>query len=328
MKEDLISIIIPIYNSMSYLEYNLKSILEQNYNQYEVLMIDDGSTDKSAEICKKIAKKDNRFKYFYKSNSGVSASRNLGIQKAKGKYILFVDSDDLLEENILSKINKKLTSEFQILRFNYKKIYNHKKIQTLATIKKEIKESQKDFIKYILLSGDGFLWDKVYIRKIIIENKIRFNEKISICEDLLFNIQYAKYIKQSIALPDTGYGYFQSKDSSYNKSENLNWFTIFQAYDKIEKELIKIDKKLYIYSLYEHIYANCEAIARNNENIIKYVNIKEIKKFTNRNILIVLTSREICLKLKIKLILFKLFPNIVYKYKRKRLEKKYANNNN
>lgn len=320
MDLDLISIIIPIYNSADFLEYNLNSILMQDYNKYEVLMIDDGSTDESAKICKKFAKKDNRFKYFYQQNGGVSSARNYGINLAKGKYVLFIDSDDLLSQHILKKASANFTGEFELLRYNYKRIYNHLTFLTdenQGTYKKN--ETQTDFIKHILLDGDGFLWNKIYLRRLIVDNNIKFNENITICEDLLFNIQYAYYIKKSVVLLDVGYGYYQSEKSSYNKIDNLKWFTVIDAYKEIEKELLRNNKDLYIFGLYEELYTNCEAIARNNINTKKYKNIKNIKNFIKQNILKVVFSKKIAIKLKIKLILFWIFPNIIYKYKTKKI---------
>ena len=89
----MISIIIPIFNAEKYLERMLNSIISQSYKDFEVLMVDDGSTDNSAEICKKIAESDSRFKYFYQDNKGVSCARNTGLSKASGEYIGFVDAD-------------------------------------------------------------------------------------------------------------------------------------------------------------------------------------------------------------------------------------------
>ena len=99
-----ITIIIPLYNKEKYIYKCLNSILLQSYGFYEVLIIDDGSTDNSAKICEEFYSKDKRFKYFSKENGGVSSARNLGIEKAKYDYIVFVDADDYIEEDYLKSL--------------------------------------------------------------------------------------------------------------------------------------------------------------------------------------------------------------------------------
>ena len=102
MKKNIITIIIPVYNSEKYLEKTIKSILEQTYNNYELILIDNGSTDNSAEICKKYQEKDERVKFYIQSKKGVSNARNRGIEKATGEFICFVDSDDYIEKDMLN----------------------------------------------------------------------------------------------------------------------------------------------------------------------------------------------------------------------------------
>lgn len=106
--EVLISIIVPIYNVQQYLEECLNSIISQQFEAYEVLLIDDGSTDNSASICKKYTSQDYRFKYYYKQNGGLSDARNFGMERANGKYIMFVDSDDYIEKHALNRIAEKI----------------------------------------------------------------------------------------------------------------------------------------------------------------------------------------------------------------------------
>ena len=102
MKKNIITVIIPVYNSEKYLEKTIKSILEQTYNNYELILIDNGSTDNSAEICKKYQEKDKRVKFYIQSKKGVSNARNMGIEKATGEFICFVDSDDYIEKDMLN----------------------------------------------------------------------------------------------------------------------------------------------------------------------------------------------------------------------------------
>lgn len=109
MKEELISVVVPIYNVEKYLRLCLDSLLMQTYTNFEVLMINDGSPDDSANICKEYLAKDRRFQYFEKENSGPSDTRNYGIEYSKGEYITFVDSDDWLKETFLADLYEAIT---------------------------------------------------------------------------------------------------------------------------------------------------------------------------------------------------------------------------
>lgn len=101
------TIIVPVYNRENTIKMTIESVLEQNYDEYELILIDDGSIDKTGNICKYYAKNDARVKYFYKENEGVSIARNLGIHKSNGEYILFLDSDNLLTSDALAILKKK-----------------------------------------------------------------------------------------------------------------------------------------------------------------------------------------------------------------------------
>lgn len=109
MKEELISVVVPIYNVEKYLRLCLDSLLMQTYTNFEVLMINDGSPDDSANICKEYLAKDRRFQYFEKENGGLSDARNYGIEHSKGEYITFVDSDDWLKETFLEDLYEAIT---------------------------------------------------------------------------------------------------------------------------------------------------------------------------------------------------------------------------
>ena len=95
----LVSIIIPVYNLEKYIQFNIDNMLSQTYENLEVIYVDDGSVDSSAQIIKSAAEKDSRIKYYYKENGGVSSARNFGIEKANGEYIMFVDGDDIINKH-------------------------------------------------------------------------------------------------------------------------------------------------------------------------------------------------------------------------------------
>lgn len=105
-----VSCIVPVYNSCKYLRRMLDSILGQSFNDFELILIDDGSTDSSGEICDEYASKDSKICVYHKENGGVSSARNLGLSKAEGKYIIFMDSDDLIAPNMLQALVTDLES--------------------------------------------------------------------------------------------------------------------------------------------------------------------------------------------------------------------------
>ncbi len=118
--EELISIIVPVYNVEQYLEKCVKSIIRQTYKNIEIILIDDGATDSSGKICDKLKLKDNRIKVIHKENGGLSDARNAGLKVAKGEYIGFVDSDDYIKEDMfetLYNLNKKYNSEISIVSY-------------------------------------------------------------------------------------------------------------------------------------------------------------------------------------------------------------------
>lgn len=117
-----VSVIIPVYNAEKYLRKCLDSVLAQSFADFEVLLINDGSTDGSGKICDDYAQKDARVKVFHKENGGVSSARNLGLDNATGDWIVFVDSDDYVEKNYFEVINNNLSQEIDVLVFSYWKI--------------------------------------------------------------------------------------------------------------------------------------------------------------------------------------------------------------
>ena len=107
MNKDKLSVIVPIFNGENKIENCLNSIRKQNYNNLEIIVIDDGSTDSTFEICNMIAKEDERVKVYYKENGGVSSARNTGIEKASGKYLMFIDGDDIIDSDFVNSFMQK-----------------------------------------------------------------------------------------------------------------------------------------------------------------------------------------------------------------------------
>lgn len=177
-----ISIIIPAYNSATFIEKTLLSVLHQTYTDFEVIIIDDGSTDATSKIIEKWQRKDARIKYYYKPNGGVSSARNLGIEKAKGEFISFLDSDDHWERSFLEKMYSTITSgDYNITwcGFQYKIAG---KVQKRSPEKFEI-----DDIIIFIINGNWISTDSWMIRKSFLQDKgIKFTEGFHYGEDFEF----------------------------------------------------------------------------------------------------------------------------------------------
>lgn len=193
MPQELISIIVPIFNTEKYLHQCLDSILSQSYGNFECLLINDGSTDASASICREYVAKDARFRYFEKENGGVSSARNLGIERSGGAYITFIDSDDWIEFDYLEVLYAAIIQETADISVSTYRTYEMSKNQWLFHAFKRV-EHQKVFSRQELLNQLMFLhsFDSSYgfvscklVRKSIL-NGIWFNESTHLGEDMEF----------------------------------------------------------------------------------------------------------------------------------------------
>ncbi len=199
-----VSVIVPIYNSEKYLRSCIDSILSQNYEEFELLLINDGSTDDSGDICKSFA--DSRIRYFEQSNKGVSAARNRGINESKGELITFVDSDDILLQGyikILTDLQKKYCADVTMCAFKnidesgrtidiYESEWTKDVFLKGIAAKKELTE--KSLANYGKKRPAMAPVCKLYRADIIKKNDIFFDENMPIGEDVLFNLKYAQYI--------------------------------------------------------------------------------------------------------------------------------------
>lgn len=237
-----ISVIVPVYNTEKRLVKCIESILAQNYTNFELLLIDDGSNDSSGKICDNYIKKDSRIKVFHKENGGASSARNLGIENSTGDYICFVDSDDYVDEEYLSaffvdalNIDKD-TLVIQDLQFE-----NDISISKGTDFIEGI-YSYKDFSR--LFSPNGIESKsgpicKLYNKEKIITNDLRFNPNIHAGEDLLFLISYLSFIKNVYLSSKVNYHAVSSPGSlskRYNsfESEYLTFQLLNESYTKLD----------------------------------------------------------------------------------------------
>ena len=183
-----ISIIIPVYNAEDYLDRCIQSILSQDFNSYEVILVDDGSTDSSSLICDRYSQTDPRFRTLHKVNGGVSSARNSGIDLAKGEYLMFVDSDDALMPDALKHVTEGLDGEDMVLGgyVSYINSVPKKEVNPLVTRRYEGAQMNEFFDRNIRRNCEMLdaPWAKLFRRKAVAD--LRFNEALCYAEDKLF----------------------------------------------------------------------------------------------------------------------------------------------
>ncbi len=220
-----LSIVIPVYNAEKYLNKCVNSIMDIEEFSYEVILVDDGSTDHSVELCDEFALNEN-INVIHKKNEGVSTARNVGIREAKGKYIIFVDSDDFIDSKILSEVMEKITDEdIAISGFNY--FFSESNIIPNALLseahKTDLKNNISNFYdewdsKYIFYA----IYGKVYVNQIIKENNLLFEETYSILEDSIFVWRYLEHCDKIFTTKRNYYSYRQTPEESLVKKYNPN----------------------------------------------------------------------------------------------------------
>lgn len=241
-KQELVSIIIPTYNAEKSIVRCINSVVNQTYRNVEIIVINDGSTDKTLELLEKIKCEHSNINVINKRNEGVSKARNDGISNAKGKYIYFADSDDYISENTISEMveaQEKSGAELILCGFDYiTKRDGHTNVVYFEDYwEKSVKEYLELISEKLHSLYYGALWNKLYIREILVNNQIYFDKEISYAEDFMFNIEYLKHIERIVHIPKVLYYYDATDESSLSrKKHNANklW------------EISKIRIKIYI----------------------------------------------------------------------------------
>lgn len=289
--EKLVSIIVPIYNAEKYLEKCISSIINQTYSNLEIILINDGSKDKSIDICNKYAKMDNRIIVIDKENEGVSIARNKGIQIANGEWISFIDADDWIEPNMYEvMLSKSKNKELDVVICNcYINKNNNEVKNSFLTLndtfynKEEINVFQRKFLckgikKYKpYVWGIGAPWCKLYRSKLIKENDIKFVPGLTRNEDGLFNLYIFEYAKKLLYVSECLYHYrILSSSLSHGKQEN-----IVKNTEKNLDELIKFADKfnkdeIFVNGVYSRIITSTQQYL---QYLFFYdINIKSYKK--------------------------------------------------
>ncbi len=228
-----VSIIIPIFNSTSFLDDCIYGVFSQNYSDFELILIDDGSTDESWTICQSWVKRNNRIKAFRQENAGASAARNYGLSVAKGEWILFIDSDDKVLPQYVSDLIEATKMDKSIaLAVSGVQVYRNCK----PAEKRGFPNLICDVSDYKKLFGDirlhkyGFSVGKLYNREIIESNHLRFDEKICIAEDCMFMLNYLMHCSET---PDAKISFIENCNYLYYIHQN----SLSTGTSSVEREL-------------------------------------------------------------------------------------------
>ena len=240
MNEKLISVIVPIYNVSKYISRCIESILAQKYNNIEIILINDGSTDESGKICDEYAKKDLRIKVIHKKNEGVSKTRNYGIDIANGEYITFIDADDYIEKDMyFDMMNiQHLNVIPDIVTSGYYYETEAGKIFDSSNINHELYDilnSENAFNEIFSGRFGAYIWNKLFKKELLDEFKIRFEPQIYSGEDLLFVCECISNAKNIVHCNQNYYHYVKRKDSVTNSKFNSKLLSSRLAYEKIIK---------------------------------------------------------------------------------------------
>lgn len=237
----LVSVIVPIYNVEKYLKRCINSILSQNYKNIEIILVDDGSPDNCPKICDDFKKKDSRIKVIHKTNGGLSSARLAGFEEALGEYILFIDSDDYIEKDMVEKLVCSINKNNADLAIcGYCTQIEQNSIKNLLPYDKETLQGYQQITnEYILpLIGNvknninlpGFLWIRL-LKKSLIDNSFFVSENEYFAEDIIFDLLYSDNIKKISIVNLPLYHYCINYESLSNKYRKNKWQMLKNLYE-------------------------------------------------------------------------------------------------
>ena len=266
-----VSIIVPIYNAQIFLKKLIENLTNQTYRNIEIILVNDGSTDNSLNICNELQSKDNRIRVVDKENGGVSSARNKGIKVSNGDYVTFVDSDDNIDEDYIRKMVENIEDECCLIKCNYRN---------------KLKEEKLNRDKYLekIISGEilGVCWGYLF-RKDLLED-IYFDEKTSYMEDTVFIIQYLLRIKNVKIIDNDLYIHNYNLESLTVSKSNIEKKIYGYLYSISEIEKILSQKNIYSNKYKE--FLNNRKIKIIEAEFAKLDSLEEVKDLLNKRIII------------------------------------------
>ncbi len=248
--ENLVSVIVPVYNSRAWLSECLESIGNQTYRNLEILLVDNGSTDGSAEICAEYAGKDGRVRVIPCEHKGPGAARNIGIREAKGKAVIFVDSDDVCTPRQVEKLLEAWQEEEDTLVVCGILITDEKGEGTGRLEPVRMKGSAREYAACVLAQKKtsplcGGVYNKLYDLRVLRDNQVLFEENATYAEDFCFNLAYLRHVKNVVMIPDALYRYRCGRKGSLTE-KNLRE-SDFTAFWQRRLEVIRAFEELYAF---------------------------------------------------------------------------------
>lgn len=319
-KMSSISIIIPVYNGENTIQRCLGSIIRQSCKRIEeIIIVDDGSTDRTVEVIELFAEKDSRICCVKKENGGVSSARNIGISNAHGDYIMFIDSDDEIKQDLVEKLFRAIKGYDMAIAG----IELHQDLMTsiigidgVFSIKEIVNQYGSD-IPSILINGP---WGKLYRRSIIAENKILFDESLSLGEDTLFVFQYLRYCNQVRFVEYSAYIYNQIGNSSLmTKFRKDGYYNAKKVYGRLADIITQICGSE-IPINYQRVYKNVLMVYIRkliyNKRLVSKQYIKTIIKDYTEDLIVRNTSTDFdnvsCIQKVINILIDKRKNNLLY----------------
>lgn len=260
----LVSIVVPVYNAKIFLERCLESLVSQDYENYEVILVDDGSTDQSGTICDEYALKNDNFYSYHIANGGVSNARNYGMKKMNNNgYVMFVDADDYVEPDFVSTmvtLSEKYACSLVSCDFFREKDEHFIKVDEYNE-EIEFWGEENKYAAILKMDGiRGYVWNKIYKKSILTEHEIQFDRSIQILEDVLFNIKYIKFVDNVLHVNKVLYQYTMNPNSAtldyeFDKDKWLSELVAIEIIrSKIPSEYVQIRQSNYNALFNESIY--------------------------------------------------------------------------
>ena len=228
MENPKISIIVPVYNVEQYLPRCIDSILAQTFTDFEVLLVDDGSKDRSGAICDEYAAKDKRVKTFHKENGGVSSARNLGLDVAKGEWVSFIDADDYISNDFYADILNYNSSD--VIQKSFTIVTSAERTNVVNVVLQKL-ASKNEIDTFFVRKRNNALWDKIIKREVI--GNVRFDNKISIGEDFIFFLALVHKVRL-YCFSSVGRYYYVKNDNSAMAKVNAPAVRLGILFENIE----------------------------------------------------------------------------------------------
>ena len=242
-----VSIIIPVYNAENTIGRCIDSILNQDYTDFELLLVNDGSADGSGAICDAYAGRDSRVRVFHQVNSGVSASRNLALDHAKGDYLQFLDSDDWITADATSSLVRAMEDgPCDMVISDFYRVVGDR-VSQKGDIEEDGILSREEYAAHMMENPADFyygvLWNKLYRRSIVEKHHLRMDSTISWCEDFMFNLEYIRHAEFFRAIQIPIYYYVKTKGSLASQSMSISKtvkmkLTVFEDYHRFFKTVL------------------------------------------------------------------------------------------